>query len=336
MTVTTASISPNSGSISPNSLVRQLGTLGRLGSWCYRRRRLLVFGWVAVFILVSGLGTSVGSRFRNTFNGGHTQSQQAADLLSRQFPALSGDAVRVVFASASSIGSPAERSRIEATIANVEGMPHVSSVSGPFDPSAVDQVSRDGHTAYAVVRFDRSGDALPLAAVRHVVSQARSDSGPGFNVQVGGPQVERTETPKFATSEGLGILAAMLILLVAFGSLIAMALPIASAIVGVATTFGLLDLLSHAMAVPSFGPELAALVGLGVGIDYALFIVTRYRSALRAGAVPEAAVAEAMDTSGRAVVFAGSTVVLSLLGLFLLGLPFMYGAAVGTILAVLL
>jgi RND superfamily putative drug exporter len=115
-----------------------------------------------------------------------------------------------------------------------------------------------------------------------------------------------------------------------------MVLPIASALVGVATTFGLLDLLSHAMAVPSFGPELAALVGLGVGIDYALFVVTRYRAALRSGATPEEAVSEAMDTSGRAVVFAGSTVVLSLLGLFLLGLSFMYGAAVGAILAVLL
>lgn len=329
MTVTTASISPN-------SVVRQLGALGRLGRWCYRRRRLLVFGWVAVFVLVSGLGTSVGSRFRNTFNGGHTQSQQAADLLARQFPAESGDTVRIVFAAPSSIGSPADRSRIATTVADIKNMPHVTSVSGPFDPGAVDQVSRDGHVAYASVRFDRSGDALPLAAVRHVISQAQGQTAPGFNVQVGGPQVERTETPKFATSEGLGILAAMVILLVAFGSLIAMALPIASAIVGVATTFGLLDLLSHAMAVPSFGPELAALVGLGVGIDYALFIVTRYRAALRSGAGPEDAVAEAMDTSGRAVVFAGSTVVLSLFGLFLLGLPFMYGAAVGTILAVIL
>jgi RND superfamily putative drug exporter len=169
-----------------------------------------------------------------------------------------------------------------------------------------------------------------------LVSGARAHSGPGFNVEAGGQQVKRTETPKFATSEGLGILAAMIILLIAFGSLIAMALPIATAIVAVATTFGLLDLLSHAMTVPNFGPELAALVGLGVGIDYALFVVTRYRTALRSGATPETAVAEAMDTSGRAVVFAGSTVVLSLFGLFLLGLPFMYGAAIGTILAVLL
>jgi RND superfamily putative drug exporter len=316
--------------------LRPTGPLGRLAGWCYRHRRRVVLGWVALFVLLSGLGATAGSSFRDTFNGGHTQSQQAATLLQRQFPAASGDEVRVVFDTAAPVGSPPTRARVAATLAGLRHLGHVSSVVGPFDPGAADQVSRTGHIAYAVVRFDRSGDGLPLGAARAVVDRARAGSGPGFDVQVGGTQAERTETPKFATSEGLGILAAMVILLVAFGSLIAMALPIATALVAVATTFGILDLLSHAMAVPSFGPELAALVGLGVGIDYALFVVARYRSELRSGAVPETAVATAMDTSGRAVVFAGSTVVLSLTGLFLLGLPFMYGAAIGTILAVLL
>jgi RND superfamily putative drug exporter len=125
-------------------------------------------------------------------------------------------------------------------------------------------------------------------------------------------------------------------LLLAFGSVIAMALPIVTAIAAVSTTFGVLDVLSHAVTVPSFGPELAALVGLGVGIDYALFVVTRYRAVLHTGAAPQQAVVIAMAVSGRAVVFAGSTVVLSLLGLFLLGLPFIYGAALGAIIAVAL
>ena len=134
--------------------------------------------------------------------------------------------------------------------------------------------------------------------------------------------MQKVEKPKFGTSEALGILAAIVILLLAFGSVIAMVLPVVTAIVAVATSFGLLDLLSHRVTVPSFAPELAALVGLGVGIDYALFVVTRYRSARDTGAAPEDAVVTAMATSGRAVVSAGSTVVLSLLGLFLLGLPF--------------
>jgi putative drug exporter of the RND superfamily len=144
------------------------------------------------------------------------------------------------------------------------------------------------------------------------------------------------ENPAFGISEGLGLLAAIIILLLAFGSVIAMALPIATAVVAVASMFGALDLLSHVLTVPSFGPELAALVGLGVGIDYALFVVTRYRNSLHDGATPEAAVKTAMSTSGRAVIFAGSTVVLSLLGLFLLGLPFIYGASLGAVAAVLL
>ena len=321
---------------SPAPTVTPAGSLGRLGSWSYRRRRFIVFGWIAVFVVVSGLGSTVGSRFAHTFSGGHTQSQHAADILAKQFPAQSGDVVRVVFDSTAPIAGAAGQARVAATVAALRSSPGVGSIVGPFDPRAVDQLSRDGHIAYAVVRFDRGGDALPLRAVSDVVSRARAENGPGFTVDVGGPQVEETEKPSFGTSEGLGILAAIIILLIAFGSLIAMALPIATAIVGVATTFGLLDLLSHAMAVPSFGPELVALVGLGVGIDYALFVVTRYRSALQSGATPEGAVVEAMDTSGRAVVFAGSTVVLSLFGLFLIGLPYLYGAAVGTIFAVLL
>jgi RND superfamily putative drug exporter len=187
-----------------------------------------------------------------------------------------------------------------------------------------------------VVRFDASGDAIPDPAIQRVITQARRAAQPGLTVAVGGTPVEKVEKPAFGKSEALGILAAVLILLLAFGSVIAMLLPIVTAIVAVAASFGVLDVLSHGVTVPSFAPELAALVGLGVGIDYALFVVTRYRAALRAGSAPHDAVVAAMATSGRAVVFAGSTVVLSLLGLFLLGLPFIYGAALGAIIAVLL
>jgi putative drug exporter of the RND superfamily len=221
------------------------------------------------------------------------------------------------------------------------GLPGVASVispfaAGPFAAGAARQVSPDGRIAYGVIRFDGSGDAIPGPAIQRVIAQAQRAAGPGFAVQLGGAPVQKVENPKFGKSEALGILAAVLILLLAFGSVIAMVLPIVTAIVAVATSFGLLDLLSHGLTVPSFAPELAALVGLGVGIDYALFVVTTYRGARAAGSAPEDAVVTAMATSGRAVVFAGSTVVLSLLGLFLLGLPFIYGAALGAVIAVLL
>jgi RND superfamily putative drug exporter len=311
--------------------------LGKLGSWSYRHRRLVAIAWVLVLVVVSAAGRLAGSQFKDNLNGGtSTPSQQAAAFLQRDFPSQAGDIAQVVFRTSGPITSAAARDQITGTLAGLARLPRVASVLGPFAAGAVGQVSPDGHVAYGLVRFDASGDAIPDAAVNQVISQAHRAAGPGFAVQLGGTPVEKVEKPQFGTSEALGILAAVLILLLAFGSVIAMVLPIVTAIVAVATTFGLLDLLSHAVTVPSFAPELAALVGLGVGIDYALFVVTRYRAGLRAGSAPAEAVAAAMITSGRAVVFAGSTVVLSLLGLFLLGLPFIYGAALGAIIAVLL
>jgi len=314
-----------------------VSSLGRLGSWSYRHRRLVTLAWVIVLIVISLGGRLAGSAFKDNLNGGtSTPSQQAASFLQHNFPGQAGDVAQVVFQTAGAVTAPGARARVTGTLGRLARLPRVTSVLTPFAAGGAAQLSPDGHIAYGLVRFDASGDALPDAAIQNVITQARRAAGPGFAVQVGGAPVEKVEKPQFGKSEALGILAAVLILLLAFGSVIAMLLPIVTAIVAVATTFGLLDLLSHALTVPSFAPELAALVGLGVGIDYALFVITRYRTALRTGSAPQDAVVTAMATSGRAVVFAGSTVVLSLLGLFLLGLPFIYGAALGAIIAVLL
>jgi putative drug exporter of the RND superfamily len=310
--------------------------LGRLGLWCFRHRRIVAAGWALVLVVMTVAGWMAGSAFRTDLTGGSTQSQQAASFLRQHFPARAGDIAQVVFATRAPVTSAADRARINQTLAGLAGLPHVAFVRGPFSHGATHQVSPDGHLAYGVVQFDRSGDAVPNAAIQHVISRARGAAGPGFNVQLGGAPIQKTENPAFGASEAAGILAAVVILLLAFGSVIAMALPIVTAIAAVSTTFGVLDLVSHAVSVPTFGPELAALVGLGVGIDYALFVVTRYRAVLHGGAAPQQAVVTAMAVSGRAVVFAGSTVVLSLLGLFLLGLPFIYGAALGAITAVAL
>ena len=311
--------------------------LGRLGSWSYRHRRLVAAVWLLVLVLLSVAGRAAGSQFKDDLNAGSdTQSQQAAALLRTQFPGQAGDVAQVVFQTRAPVTSASVRSQIIRTLGGLAGLPHVVSVLSPFGPGGANQISPDGHIAYGVLRFDGTGDAIPDGAIQRVITRAQAASAPGFNVQLGGAPVQKVEKPQFGKSEALGILAAVVILLLAFGSVIAMLLPIATAIVAVAATFGILDVLSHALTVPSFGPELAALVGLGVGIDYALFVVTRYRGGLRSGREPHEAVVTAMATSGRAVVFAGSTVVLSLLGLFLLGLPFIYGAALGAIIAVLL
>ncbi len=325
----------------------QVSPLGKLGAWSYRNRRLVAVAWVVLLVAVSLAGRIAGSQFKDDLNGGtSTGSQQAAAFLQRNFPSQAGDTAQVVFQTAGPVTAAAARDRITATLDGLAALPRVAAVVSPFAPgtadqasadqASADQVSPDGHIAYGLIRFDGSGDAIPGPAILRVIAQAQRAAGPGFAVQLGGAPVQTVEKPQFGRSEALGILAAVLILLLAFGSVIAMVLPIVTAIVAVATTFGLLDLLSHGVTVPSFAPELAALVGLGVGIDYALFVVTRYRGARDAGAEPQDAVVTAMATSGRAVVFAGSTVVLSLLGLFLLGLPFIYGAALGAIIAVLL
>ena len=331
---TTSAVQPGPGrplAITPAS------PLGKLGSWSYRHRRLVAIAWVAALILISLAGRLAGSGFKDDLNGGTaTPSQQAASFLQRHFPGQAGDIAQVVFDTRGPVTSAAEEDKITTVLTRITRLPHVASVSSPFAPGAGNQVSADRRIAYGLVRFDASGDSLPDAAIQRVVTAARLAAGPGFDVQVGGAPVQKVEKPQFGTSEALGILAAVVILLLAFGSVIAMLLPVITAIVAVAATFGVLDLLSHQLTVPSFAPELAALVGLGVGIDYALFVVTRYRAALHAGSSPQDAVVTAMTTAGRAVVFAGSTVVLSLLGLFLLGLPFIYGAALGAIIAVLL
>jgi RND superfamily putative drug exporter len=322
------------GSTRADLVAAPVSPLGRLGSWSYRNRRLVVIAWVLALAVVSLAGRLAGPQFKDNLNGGtSTPSQQAATFLQRDFPSQAGDVAQVVFRTTGPVTSAAAEARVARTLAGIARLPRVASVLSPF---AAHQVSADGHIAYGLVRFDASGDALPDAAIQQVIARAQRAAGPGFAVQLGGAPVEKVEKPQFGKSEALGILAAIAILLLAFGSVIAMVLPIVTAVAAVAISFSLLDLLSHQVTVPSFAPELAALVGLGVGIDYALFVVTRYRAALRAGSSPADAVVSAMATSGRAVVFAGSTVVLSLLGLFLLGLPFIYGASLGAIIAVLL
>ena len=314
----------------------RISPLGQLGSWCYRHRKLVVLGWIGVLVVFSLLGRFAGAQFKDDLSAGNTQSQQAANFLQQHFPAQAGASTEVVFRTQDPVRSPSDRVLITQTLDALRTLPHVSSVSSPFGPGGADQVSPDGHIAYGVVQFDGTPDAIPNSAINAVIHRAQAADRPGFAAQLAGTPIEKVENPAFGISEGLGLLAAIIILLLAFGSVIAMALPIATAVVAVASMFGALDLLSHVLTVPSFGPELAALVGLGVGIDYALFVVTRYRNSLHDGATPEAAVKTAMSTSGRAVIFAGSTVVLSLLGLFLLGLPFIYGASLGAVAAVLL
>ena len=169
-----------------------------------------------------------------------------------------------------------------------------------------------------------------------MISTAERARSNALEVQLGGEAIEQAQKPSLGTATAVGLLAAMIILFITFGSFVAMGLPIITALLGLGTGIGLAGLASQLIGMPSFAIELAAMIGLGVGIDYALFIVTRFRENFRAGAELQSAIEDAMDSAGRAVVFAGVTVIIALLGQFLLGVSFLYGLAVASALAVLM
>jgi RND superfamily putative drug exporter len=310
--------------------------LGRLAEWCYQHRRLVVVLWVVGVLAVIGVATSVGTAFNNNFAGGNSAALRAQHLLQTKFPAQAGDSADVVMVTNGKLTDPANAAQVERLVAALRPLPHVTSVQSPLGPAANHQVSNDGNIGFAVVQFDNTSNHLPSAAVKRVIHVAREFNAPGFEVSLGGNPISNVVTAAPGSSTGIGVVAAMIIMLIAFGSVVAMGLPIITALAGVGIGFGLVGLLSHFLTVPTFGPELMAMIGLGVGIDYALFVVTRYRQGLSEGRQPREATVVALSTSGRAVLFAGGTVVISLLGLFVVGLPFMTGLAVGSIAAVLM
>jgi RND superfamily putative drug exporter len=309
--------------------------LGRLAGWSYDRRRRVLALWVLALVGIVALGAFiVTGRFNNKLSAGSTESQTAQTFLASRFPARAGDPADVVFRSTGPVAAPATQAQIGAVLARVAALPHVTGVRGPFDPGVRGQVSPDGHIAYGVVQFDALADDLAKPVVQRIVDTARAAARPGLEVELGGSPIAKAENASPGSSEVIGVFAAIVILLIAFGSVIAMGLPILTALFGIGISIGLIDLFSRGITVPTFGTELAAMIGIGVGIDYALFIVTTYRTRLHDGAEPRDATVDALATSGRAVLFAGCTVVVSLLGMLLLGASFVYGLAFGAIIAV--
>jgi RND superfamily putative drug exporter len=302
--------------------------LARLGAWCVDHRRAVLVAWLAGVLAVVALATLVGSRFENDF-GGAGESQQARALLAARFPAHSGDQAQVVFAARAPLASAALAGRIDHALDAIRTLPSVTEVS-PLT------VSAHGRIGFATVDFDAITAKLPAADIKRVIATARSYAELGrLQVALGGEPIGAVVSPSPGPSEAIGIGAAVVIMLLAFGSVVAMGLPLLTALAGVGVGYGVVALVSRAVIDPSFGPELMAMIGLGVGIDYALFLVTRFRQELRDGREPRAAVMAAMATAGRAVLFAGSTVLISLCGLFAVGQSFLDGLALGTMLAVL-
>ena len=314
-----------------------MSPIARLTRFCIDHRRFVILGWIAVAIAALALSGAVGSRYATNFSLPGTESQRAADLLKRDFPAQAGDSDQIVFAAKQGkVSDPAVRARITPMLASVAKLPHVTGVVSPYAAAGARAVSADGHIAFATVNFDQRANELPKDAVKRVISVARGAGSSAVQVELGGQAIQQVQEPPLGAATAIGIVAAIVVLLLTFGSFVAMGMPILTALIGLGTGVGLIGLASQAIDMPFFSTELAVMIGLGVGIDYALFIVTRFRENARAGMDVREATIAAMDTAGRAVLFAGLTVIIALLGMFALGISFLYGVAVSSALAVLL
>ncbi|HET9600466.1 MAG TPA: MMPL family transporter [Acidimicrobiales bacterium] len=304
--------------------------LERLASACFRHRWRVIALWGVGLVALLTASGAVGGAFADGGRLPGTDSQRAYDLVSDEMPDRSGDTATVVFHDPAGLDRPSTVAAIRSYLDEVRSQAGVASVSSPVETTS--QVSAAGTVAFATVDLLPDGPVSSEQAAAAIAEKAASLERHGVEVAFGGYLFQDVEVP---ASEGVGLLAAVVILLVAFGSVVAMGLPIVTALAGVVASIASLALWAAVVPTPDFTTQVAMMIGIGVGIDYALFIVTRYRAALQRGLDPHAATIEAMGTAGRAVVFAGCTVMISLLGLLLMGLSFLHGLALGTSTAVL-
>ncbi|MGW4897496.1 MMPL family transporter [Kitasatospora sp. NPDC004240] len=308
------------------------GPLGRIAGWSFRNRGRTVLLWLLAAGVALGLSAGLGAKYSADYTAPGSDSKQAQQLLARDFPGLGGETISLVLTSDGGVTDTATRDRAKSLLAEMAEVPHVSGIDDPYGPRG--KVSADGRTALGQIHLDvANAPDMPKADTQRLLDLARPADG-GLRVHLGGMAVQQAEQGAIG-SEGIGLAAATLILVITFGSVVAAGLPLLTALGGLAVSATLLPVLAAVMPVPDWSTSLAAMLGIGVGIDYALLLVTRFREWRAEGLAPEAATVAALDTAGRAVVVAGLTVVVSMLGLFAMGLSFMRGAAVSAILSVL-
>jgi RND superfamily putative drug exporter len=309
----------------------------KLTRWTIAHRRLVVAAWVVLAVGVLAVSQAVGKRDANNFSLPNTDSQRAIDLLESRFPAQAGDADQIVFRTRDGkLADASARAVIVPLLGRIARLPHVAGVVSPYAAGA-NAVSSAGTIGFATVEFDQRANELPKAAIQRVIDSAEAVRSSTLQVELGGEAIKQAQQPSLGFATGVGLLAAVVVLMLSFGSLLAMGLPIVTALFGLGAGLGVIGLGSRLVDMVDFSSELALMIGLGVGIDYALFIVTRYRDAYREnGGDVQGALELAMNTAGRAILFAGATVVIALLGMFALGVGFLYGVAIAASLAVLL
>ncbi len=308
-----------------------------LSRWCIAHRRWVVVGWVLIAVVSTVVAGAVGRQYATNFSLPGTESQHVTDLLAKEFPSQGGDVDTIVWhARSGSVRDRRVRAAIVPVLARVAGMAHVVSVLSPYGPRGGAEISGDGQTAFATVNYSKRANLLPDGTGKPVLAAVSAVRVPGLEVAAGGQVIEQAEGFSVGPATSVGVIAALVILLVTFGSLLAAGMPLITAGLGLITGVALIGLATHVTSMSNISPELALMIGLGVGIDYALFILTRFKENYARSGDVAAAITGAMDTSGRAILLAGTTVIIALLGMFATGVTFMYGLAIASVLAVLL
>ena len=318
----------------PARTVPRPGPLGRLGGLAFRNRGRVVLAWIAVIVAAFGLSSAFGGEFAADYSAPGSDSKQAQELLEAKFPAQAGDTVDVVVRAEGGVTDPAVQAEVAALLEELSVLPHVAAVDDPY--STPGGIAPDGQTLLGKLVLDVTNPVdMPIEDTERLLAVADGAERPGLDVALGGFAVQLAEEGEVG-SEAIALVAAGVILLLTFGSVVAAGLPIMVAVSGLGVSAALTALIAAVIDVPDWTTALATMLGIALGIDYTLLMVTRFREWRAVGLAPEAATVATLDTAGRAVMVAGATVVVSMLGLFAMGLSFMRGAAVVTIAAVLI
>jgi putative drug exporter of the RND superfamily len=301
--------------------------LARLADLAYRRRGRMVLAWVAAAVVIIGVGSVLAGEYDTDYNTPGSESKAASEFTEERFGGYSGQEIYVVWKAPAGAESANAKRRVDAFLAEAQRVDHVA------EPTAT-RVSRDGTIGATTLPLTVAGWDLPNEDGQALIAAAERNSRDGVKIRLGGDPIYDAQEP--TSPEGIGFLGAAIVLLIAFGSIVAAGLPLAIAVVGLGiSSGGLIPLLANLVDVPDWTTVLSGLIGIGVGIDYALLVLTRFRAAMEEGKDRHDAVVEAVTTAGRSVIIAGGTVVIPLIGLLLTGLPCMYGVALSASLAVL-
>jgi putative drug exporter of the RND superfamily len=307
----------------------------RVARWCVNHRLAVIAAWICVLVGSVFISSSTGSNYATGTQLSGTQSAIAKNLLQKASPGAAGDVERIVFAThGGSVSAPAVRAQIQPMLAKVANLPNVASVTSPYSLSGAKQLSRSGTVAFATVDFTKDANNISSSEATTFVNTARAAGGPNLQVEVLGDVAASTNSAS-QISTLIGVAAALVVLLLVFGSLLAALLPLLSTGIALAAAISLVGALSNSISMASFTQQLCILIGLGVGIDYSLFILTRTRTGLRRGLSTQDAVVNASATAGRAVMFAGITVCIALMGMLIVGVSVLSGAAIAASISVL-